>query len=89
MRDAFKGLFVLILLIMSCGVAGYMENNYSMDAIVLEKNDNILVLLDTENNLWEYETSAFTVGDKVKVYYNNNTTDFDRTDDIIKKIKKI
>ncbi len=89
MLNKIKGTIIIILVLFILpGIAGWYDTHYRTEAEIVAKNKNVITLLDTTGNLWEYETTeTYKIGDKVNVTFDNNTTD-NRKDDIITKIKK-
>ena len=77
-------LFILLLL----GVGGYADTHYSTTAEVFSVDNNEVILIDGAGYLWAVvDRPDLHKGDFVKVYFDNNTTDYTRNDDIILKVK--
>lgn len=63
-----------------------VESTYTREAIVDRIEDGYVVLVDTTDNEWLYETEELFVGEEVKMIMNNNGTEDCFHDDVIKKI---
>lgn len=80
------GLAVLI----SFGIffASYIESHYSRNATIIDQETATLYLAEDETgNLWEFEGSGFSIGDKVVLQMNNNGTDSNIYDDEVVKVR--
>lgn len=75
------GMFVLI------GVVGHIETHYSVEGKVTAVNGEYVTVEDTANYEWDFCGEGYTVGQKVKIYFDNNCTDRTRKDDKIVKVK--
>ena len=67
-----------------------IDSRYSVRAEVAEKEERLVTFEDEAGYLWEYEEEEeeyFSIGEKVKVYFDNNHT-LSRYDDEITKVKK-
>jgi hypothetical protein len=95
-REAKKTKRTITLIIVSCLVllfVGFVYdkevNHYSMNGVVYEREENSLILLDNTDNLWKIDdTKELEIGDKIKIEFDTNGTDTERTDDIITAIIK-
>ena len=85
-----KAVIIILTVIIGLLVYDREMNHYSMNGVVYEREGNVLVLLDDTDNLWEItdDAKAFEIGDKIKIEFNTNGTDTERTDDIITAIIK-
>ncbi len=82
--------FVGFMMLVGCPVIGdTMQHNYSQICEVYEVTENYTTFVDPSGNLWDDTNTDYEVGEMVKIYFHDSFTDFDRTDDIIKKIVKI
>ena len=64
-------------------------NHYEMNGVVYANEGDVLVLLDTTDNLWEIGyTNTLKVGDEIKITFYTNGTDSERVDDEITAIVK-
>ena len=90
MKEIAKALtFFIIIFILIPGVMGNIETHYTMEGIVTDIEDNnIVVVEDVTGNIWALEARGFAIGQEVKIIFDNNFTENNREDDIIKNIKK-
>lgn len=59
-------------------------NYYDMNGVVYQRENDVFILLDDTDNLWEIDyTDTLNIGDKVKITFYTNRTDEERIDDII------
>jgi len=84
---------IAIVMMMMCfvvmpGLAGYIETHYTMTCEVDNVEGEIITVLDGTGNLWDFCGDGFRKGDRVKVTFFNNTTDYTRYDDEIIKVEK-
>lgn len=65
-----------------------LSNHYSLDAKVVERNNQTITFEDTTGNLWEYvdENDEYLLGDLVKLTWNDKGTET-KTDDEIIEVK--
>lgn len=63
-------------------------NHYSLDATVINKENTFVLFEDTTGNLWEFNDieNIYSLGDNVRITWNDKGTDF-KTDDEIEKIE--
>jgi uncharacterized OB-fold protein len=81
-------IMMIVVFIILPGIAGWLEVCYTEQGEIISKENDVVTIIDSTGNLWEYETEKdFRIGDKVKVTFNDNETT-KREDDIIIKIKK-
>ena len=71
------------------GLYNTIDNTYSMDAEVVEINQDLITIEDTTGYLYSFYGNGFSNGDKVKVTFDAKGTISNRIDDEIKKIKKL
>lgn len=65
------------------------KNIYEREGIIFDiTDDDIVTVLDTTGNKWEYESNAFSLGQTVILKMNDNNTE-EIFDDIIEKITVI
>lgn len=81
------GLLGITLFFGSMLCASYIETHYSMDATV-DYYKNEVCFIDSTGNVWNDDrVNEYTIGDEVRIIFDNNTTDNTRLDDKIIKIK--
>ena len=84
-----KAIIIILTFIIGLFIYDKEANHYSMNGVVYEREGNVLVLLDDTDNLWEIDdTKELKIGDKIKIEFNTNGTDAERTDDVITAIIK-
>ena len=84
-----KAFIIILAVVLGLLVYDRQVNHYSMEGVVYEKDGSVLVLLDDTDNLWEIDnTKELKIGDKIKIEFDTNGTDTERTDDIITAIIK-
>jgi secreted trypsin-like serine protease len=82
--------FIALTFIIIIGFCGRLETRYSCVATVLSNENDSVLLVDGAGYIWELvDKSEFKKGDFVKIYFNNNYTDYTREDDIIIKVKSL
>lgn len=65
------------------------KNIYEREGIIFDiTDDDIVTVLDTTGNKWEYKSNAFSLGQTVILKMNDNNTE-EIFDDIIEKITVI
>ena len=79
--------------ILTVGIAiigiGHLETRYTRkDCFVLEKQNNLITVLDKSGHYWNYysDEQTFELGDKVDLKMHTNGTTEDITDDLILKV---
>lgn len=79
-----------VVFVLVCGLFYDKEvNYYDMNGVVYADEGDVLVLLDTTDNLWEIGyTDTLKVGDEIKITFYTNGTDTERIDDEITAIVK-
>ena len=86
---AFKYILMVLgtlLAIFIIGLVGYIEGHYTRNGEITNiKGMNISVITE-DGNEWMFKGNGFTVGDNVKITFDNNGTDLELTDDIIEKV---
>ena len=89
LKEGIQGLLITIVFILMLSFCSIVETTYTRKATVTKVKNNIILFEDNCGHVWEVNGYDFSVGDKVKLIMDNNHTDFNINDDIIKKIKKI
>lgn len=80
--------FIALTFIIIIGFCGRLETRYSCVATVLSNENDSVLLVDGAGYIWELvDRPEFKKGDFVKIYFDNNYTDYTREDDIIIKVK--
>lgn len=82
-------LVVALMIIVVPAIGDTIQHNYSQVCDVYEVGETTTTFIDPVGYLWEVNDVDYEVGETVKIYFHDSFTDFDRTDDIIKKIVKI
>lgn len=89
-REEILGVITLIvgiiIFIIVIGRVGYWDLHYTMECEVVEINNNIVTLKDTEGYLWEFENNSLEIGETYTAIFFNNDT-YTRNDDKIEEIK--
>lgn len=89
MKTIKRVAIIAIVVIISLLIYDRQINYYTMKGIVYEIDGDVLVLLDSTDNLWEIDyTDTLKVGDKIKIEFHTNYTDDERIDDKITAIIK-
>lgn len=85
-KETALGLLGVTIFFFAIGIAGYIENHYSMDCVVdYYKGEKCII--DEVGMAWSDDrVEEFAVGDTVRVLFDTNTTDSTRYDDIVAKI---
>jgi len=84
---AFKRLIIILTVALGlwlCFFIAHVTNQRTMKAEIIERHNSVIVLKDSNNNLWKYETDDYKVNDKVILTFNDKGTDFVEDDEIIK-----
>jgi hypothetical protein len=68
------------------GFAGYIESHYTVDATIVEIEDNVYTVEYPNGHQFQFTLDEYEVGDEVKLYMDNNHTD-GSSDDTIYKVK--
>ena len=76
----------LLIFIMPIAVAGYVENNYTLNTTVVDIEDNVYTVETKNGNQFKFELAEYEEDKEVKLYMYTNHTDNCR-DDIIVKAK--
>ena len=88
MKKTIVGFILMTtILIIAPSITGYIETYYTREAKVTEVTGENVIVKDNTNNVWSFEGSGFTVGDKVTLKMDNSCTD-SIYDDVIVKVEK-
>ena len=87
--DFFMFMLVFIMLLVVPAIGDTIQHNYKQPCVVYEVTDTYTTFIDPVGYLWDVFDTDYKKGDEVIVYFHDNFTDFDREDDIIKKVNLI
>ena len=82
-------IILAICFIVIPALADTYQHNYTQICDVYEVTDTTTTFIDGAGYLWDVYDTDYIKGETVKVYFHDSFTDFDRTDDIIKKVKRV
>lgn len=82
-------IIMLFVFIIVPALADTYQHNYSQICEVYEVTDTTTTFVDPVGYLWDVNDTNYVKGETVKVYFFDNFTDFNREDDIIKKVKRV
>ena len=86
MKKIKKAITTISIILAIFAICGFAETHYSMKAKVIATKNNSTIFEDVTGNLWEtYDTDYFE-GQEVRLFFYDNGTVDDRTDDIIDKV---
>ena len=88
-NNFFMGLVVMMIFLIIPAIAETYQHNYKQPCMVYEVNDTYTTFIDPVGYLWDVFDTDYKKGEQVIIYFHDNFTDFDREDDIIKKIKRV
>lgn len=89
-KEFFIGSVIFLAFVVSTGfVVSETETKYRMNGIVDSVSGNEIVIEDSTGNLWLITGDKFQVGEKVRVTFFTNFTDYTREDDEIVKVKRL
>lgn len=88
-NNFFMGLIVMMVFLIIPVAADTYQHNYKQQCGVYEVNDTYTTFIDPCGYLWDVFDTDYVKGEQVIIYFHDNFTDFDRTDDIIKKVKRV
>ena len=86
-KNIFMGTLAIIFIVGLLAVGGYVDTHYTTVAEVYAVDETGTTFVDGAGYLWGVTDTDFHKGDFVKLYFDNNTTDYTRNDDIIVKVK--
>lgn len=87
--DTIAIALMLVLITLVIVLCKNFENNYSINGKVYKVTGDEITFEDVTGQTWKWEKEEgkkYTVGQEVKLFFNDNNTDV-RYDDILKKIK--
>lgn len=85
----FMGAVVIMVLLLFPAIGETVQHNYSQICEVYMVTDTETIFVDPVGDLWSVYDTEYHKGETVKVYFNDNFTDYTREDDIIKKVKRV
>lgn len=88
-NNFLMGLTVMMIFLIIPAIAETYQHNYKQPCVVYEVTDTYTVFVDPVGYLWDVFDTNYKKGDEVIIYFHDNFTDFNREDDIIKKIKRV
>lgn len=88
-REFFEVAILIVIVIGILLIGGYSDTHYSVQADVYQIDNNSILLIDGAGYIWEVtdRPDLCHKGQSVKIYFNNNCTDYTREDDIIERVK--
>lgn len=91
--NVFKGMMTTTIIIISFLFCGYIQSHYSIAGYVDKIKNNIITVIDTTGNIWDYEPEteeekSLKEHDKVTIHFFNEGTETERIDDSIVNIEK-
>ena len=88
-KKIFLGVGVMAMLFIFPAIGDTIQHNYKQQCGVYEVHDTYTTFIDPCGYLWDVFDTDYVKGEQVVIYFHDNFTDFDRTDDIIKKVKRV
>ena len=88
-KKIFLGVGLFSVLVIIPAIADTYQHNYKQLCVVYEVTDTHTTFIDPVGYLWDVFDTNYKKGDEVIVYFHDNFTDFDREDDVIKKVKRV
>lgn len=89
MKNFFTGLLAIIFILGLLIIGGYADTHYSVIADVYTVDETGTTFVDGAGYLWGVSDTNYYRGQTVKLYFDNNCTDYTRNDDIILKVKEV
>lgn len=87
-RKIFIGISFALMFV-AIVIGGREMSRYSIDAKVIESNDPTATAFeDYTGNIWTIDKDNYIVGENVRLIFNCNHTESDRTDDIIINVER-
>lgn len=90
----FAGLFITVIVIAGLIFSSFIATHYSINGYVEKISGNIISVVDSTGNVWEWEKEGtkeeevLKENSKVTIYFYDKGTTDNRTDDEILKIEK-
>ena len=79
---------IVALVVLIVCVLASLTNRYTLEATVIDTQNDIVTIEDETGNVWEFEDTEhwYEMGERVKVVWNDKGTDFKQDDEIIKVV---
>ena len=88
-NNFFMGLTVMMIFLIIPAIAETYQHRYTQICTVYEVTDNYTTFIDPCGYLWDVNDTNYELHETVKIYFDDNLTDFNREDDIIRKVKRV
>ena len=88
-NNFFMGLVVMMVFLIIPAIAETYQHRYTQICTVYEIHEEYTTFIDPCGYLWDVFDTNYEPHETVKIYFDDNLTDFDREDDIIRKIKRV
>lgn len=86
MKNFIQDLTLILLIVLALAFVGKIERTYCQTGIVVDiENNNELIIVDKQGEIWACQKEGFNKKDKVKMIMDSNYTK-EKTDDKIIKI---
>lgn len=89
-KEVIKGILFIIIFIIIFKICGIVESTNIKKGYVTNIEERLITIEDTQGKEWQYVTNKkLAINDKVSIVIDNNNTEDNEKDDIVKKVKKI
>ena len=88
-KNFFVGMVAMMVILVFPIIGESIQHNYSQVCEVYMITDTETIFIDPVGYLWSVTDTDYKKGETVKVYFNDNFTDYIREDDIITKVKRV
>lgn len=88
-NNFFMGLVVMMVFLVIPAIAETYQHRYTQICTVYEVHKEYTTFIDPCGYLWDVFDTDYELHETVKIYFDDNLTDFDREDDIILKVKRV
>ena len=85
----FMGFTMIMVFLIIPAIAETYQHRYTQICTVYEVNEEYTTFIDPCGYLWDVNDTDYTVGETVKIKFDDALTDFNREDDVILKVKKV
>lgn len=83
-----KIVFIIVIIVLF-KLSVVVNSSIVKDGYVVSVEDKLITVEDIQGKEWQYITNKkFAINDKVSIVIDNNNTEDDENDDIVKRIKK-
>ena len=84
---------IQIIIIITCFIVcltlcSHIGTTYTRSATVIDVIEDLIVAKDSTGNIWKFKGTNFIIGDQIKLIMDNQLTDENVKDDIVKDAKK-